>query len=101
MKWWEDICTGCGLCCHQKTRIGRRCYLLDLDGRCGHLGDDGRCLVYDKRFSVCPSCRKMTLPRAMFASWLPPSCAYVAWAKRHHIRFAPDCEWVFSSGSGM
>ena len=94
MKWWEDICTGCGLCCHEKVKVAPRSYVLYLNSRCGFLSDDNKCTVYDERFEKCPSCRKMTLFRAVFASWLPPSCAYVRWAEKHHIRFARRCEWT-------
>lgn len=96
MKWWEDICTGCGLCCHDKVRIDRRTYLLELDSPCAFLDDEGRCSVYEERFARCPSCRKMTLFRAVFATWLPPQCAYVQWARRHHIRLSPRHEWILS-----
>ena len=51
MRWWEDICTGCGLCCHDKVRIDRRTYLLELDSPCAFLDDDGRCSVYEERFA--------------------------------------------------
>lgn len=94
MKWWEDICTGCGLCCHDKVKIAPRSYVLYMNSRCPFLTGGNKCRVYADRFRKCPSCRKMTLLRAMFAQWLPPSCSYVRWAERHHLRFAPRCEWT-------
>ena len=68
----------------------------ELDSPCAFLDDDGRCSVYEERFARCPSCRKMTLFRAVFATWLPPQCAYVQWARRHHIRLSPRHEWILS-----
>ena len=79
-----------------KVRIDRRTYLLELDSPCAFLDDDGRCSVYEERFARCPSCRKMTLFRAVFATWLPPQCAYVQWARRHHIRLSPRHELILS-----
>ena len=96
MKWWEKICAQCGSCCHEKVRLSKNRYLYYENIKCPHLRDDGSCEVYHERFCVSPSCKKMTLLRAMTATWLPPDCAYVEWAKRHHIRFAPECEWVVS-----
>lgn len=95
MKWWEDICTGCGLCCHDKVRVDRRTYVL-LSTTCPHLGPDNRCSVYSDRFKVCPSCHRMTVFNAMFTPWLPPQCAYLQWAKRHHIRLARRVSWAFA-----
>lgn len=99
MKAWEDICLKCGLCCHSKWKTGPRTYVLDLSQPCPHLEKpENTCGIYLARFKAKCGCRKMTLLRAMTAPWLPPSCAYVAWAKRHHIRLVRDREWVYSDG---
>ncbi len=96
MKWWENICEGCGRCCHDKVRVGRRSYILDLDHKCRYLNDEDRCSIYNSRFAINRECKKMTLFRAMFASWIPSSCAYVRWARSHHIRFCSHVEWICS-----
>lgn len=96
MKYWESICTRCGLCCHSKVKIGKRLWYLDLGSKCAFLSEDSTCSVYPQRFRLCPECRKLTLLRALTAEWLPPQCAYVQWAKRHHIRFSRRCEWVMA-----
>jgi uncharacterized protein len=45
---------------------------------CAYLSvETGLCMVYEKRFKVCPDCKKVTLSRARFSSLLPAECAYV------------------------
>ena len=39
--------------------------------------ETGLCMVYEKRFKVCPDCKKVTLFKALFSSLLPAECAYV------------------------
>ncbi len=92
MKRWEAVCKQCGLCCHDKVQVAPRCWVL-LDSKCQFLGDDGRCTVYAERFKRCQACRKMTVWRAMSAAWIPPGCAYLEWARRHHLRLRRKQEW--------
>ena len=74
---WESLCRRCGMCCYEKERQGRivitnfrqPCRYLDVSSR--------RCTVYDRRFTLCPECRRMTVLRAIFVSWLPRQCGYV------------------------
>ncbi len=88
---WESTCRQCGLCCYEKERQGRTvvtdfrhpCRFLDVSTR--------RCTVYDKRFSVCPQCRRMTVLHALFVRWLPGQCGYVQ-------RFRPGARAAGSDG---
>jgi uncharacterized protein len=85
-KRWEGLCLRCGKCCYEKTiedgvlevHDDRPCPCLDTKTM--------ECRVYEKRFSYIPECSRMTLLKAIFASWLPESCGYVQWAKRIHLR---------------
>ncbi|MDD2394191.1 MULTISPECIES: hypothetical protein [Sphaerochaeta] len=87
-KCWEDKCTKCGLCCHEKAVYGRN-LVIDLDSWCEFFDPATKqCKVYSERFVRCARCQKMTRLRAMFASYLPETCGYVAWARKHHLRFA-------------
>ena len=84
---WDDICARCALCCYERT-ITPDEVIIDLSSPCQYLDEDSRlCTVYDDRFTICPRCNKLSLFHAMFSSSLPPSCAYIAWAEKHHIRF--------------
>lgn len=94
-SYWESICRKCGLCCMEKTIVSSR-VIYHLDKPCVHLDtSDMHCTIYASRFADCSHCRKMTLYKALFASYLPDSCGYVQWARRLHIRFAPDWEIIF------
>ncbi len=85
---WEDKCTKCGLCCHEKAIYGNH-LAIDLDSWCEYFDPKTKqCTVYAERFSESTRCKKMTKARAMFASYLHENCAYVQWARRYHIRFA-------------
>ncbi len=88
MKRWEELCARCGLCCYEKTlETNRLMYHLDAPCRC--LDEQTMtCRIYTERFRENRDCRKMTILKAMFASYLPDSCGYVQWARRHRIRFA-------------
>lgn len=93
---WEDMCLRCGLCCHEKV-VEEDCLTI-LDETCAFFDDEsGLCKVYKERFSKCPRCLKVTVARAMTAPFLPDSCAYVIWARKHHIRLRRHRVTVFSS----
>ncbi|MDT4760978.1 hypothetical protein [Sphaerochaeta sp. PS] len=86
---WESKCTKCGLCCHEKAVYGRL-LVIDLDSWCEFFDPKTKqCTIYAERFTKSKRCKKMTFLRAMFASYIPDSCAYAKWAKANHIRFAP------------
>jgi uncharacterized protein len=79
---WEALCTHCGRCCYEKDCRGGR-VVTDWRKPCLHLNTrTHECTVYERRFAVCPQCRKMTLYHALFVSWLPERCGYV----RHYRR---------------
>lgn len=92
---WEDICLRCGLCCHEK--VIKDDLLIFLEDVCEyHDSRTGLCKVYPERFAKCSRCQKVTPLKAMFSPYLPPTCGYVLWAGRHHIRFASMREMVLS-----
>ena len=91
---WEEICSRCGLCCHEKTIYPD--YLeIDLSSPCEYYDSENHlCTVYSSRFQICSRCEKVTPLKAMLSSSLPSSCAYVAWAEHHHIRLIRKRETV-------
>ena len=96
---WEKLCTNCGLCCHEKV-LSEDMLLIDLNVACSFYDEENkRCSVYNERFKKCPRCEKVNIFRAMFASYLPPSCGYVLWARKHHIRLCKKRECVMTNGA--
>lgn len=84
---WEDRCSRCGMCCHEKTIDGRDVYY-DTHSWCEHYDPETKsCRIYKERFEQHHRCKPVGLLEAMFASYLPESCAYVQWAARHHLRW--------------
>ena len=74
---WESLCRRCGLCCFQKE-VGRGILHIDFRAPCRYLDESTRlCAVYERRFKVCPECRRMTVFQALFARYLPITCGYV------------------------
>ncbi|MDD3822282.1 MAG: hypothetical protein WCY74_02705 [Sphaerochaetaceae bacterium] len=85
---WEAKCSRCGLCCHEKVIVGRQ-VIYDLDSHCEHYDrKTHQCKIYLQRLDRESRCRRVTRFAAMFASYLPESCAYVQWARSRHLRFA-------------
>ncbi len=96
---WEDICSRCGLCCHEKV-IFPEALVIDLSAPCEFYDEKSHsCTVYEHRFESCSRCEKVTPFMAAFGSSLPESCAYVKWAAAHHIRFAKKRELVLAEGA--
>lgn len=96
---WEKLCNRCGLCCYSKTVEDDR-VVYHMDHPCRDLdAEQSLCRVYDTRFSDNPECKKMTLFKAMFAPYLPPTCGYVQWAKKRGIRFARSLRIVYLNSS--
>ena len=94
-EWWDHICARCGTCCHEKTISGPE-VIYDMRAPCKYLDPDSRsCTVYPERLHKDVRCRRVGPLRAMTASYLPPTCAYVMWARRHHIRFALKKRFTF------
>ena len=77
MKRWEALCRRCGQCCYEKERTPQGLIVLP-DRPCEFLDTGTRlCRVYADRFRLCPRCRRMTLLKALFLSYLPADCGYV------------------------
>ena len=96
---WEDICSRCGLCCHEKV-IFPEALVIDLSMHCEFYDESTHsCTVYSNRFSECSRCEKVTPLKAMFSPSLPESCAYAEWARRHHIRFVRKRELVLADST--
>jgi uncharacterized protein len=85
---WEEKCNRCGLCCHEKTIIGNE-VIFDMDSYCEFYDPKThQCTIYLERLEKSNRCKRVTWSKAMFASYLPDECAYVQWARSHHLRFA-------------
>lgn len=85
---WEQKCSRCGLCCHEKVVSGNT-LVIDLDSWCEFYDPKTKeCTVYAERFVQCQRCRKMNLWRAMFASYISETCAYAQWARSKNLRVA-------------
>jgi len=96
---WEERCHRCGLCCHEKVIIGDQ-VIYNLDSYCEYYDPQTRlCTIYLERLEKSARCRRVNRFRAMFASYLPETCAYVQWARSHHIRFAPKRHIRFARGN--
>ena len=94
---WKDICSRCGLCCHEKVVLDDM-VIIDLDKACEFYNEDEKsCKVYEDRFSYCDRCRKINARMAMFSPMLPPTCSYVKWAKDRGLRFAKRRELVIGN----
>ncbi len=98
-KSWEEKCHRCGLCCHEKVIVGNS-VVYDLDSYCPHYDPKThQCSIYLQRLEVEQRCRRVTRFTAMFASYLPESCAYVQEARKLHLRFAPKRTIHFARSS--
>jgi uncharacterized protein len=74
---WEGLCRHCGQCCYEKDIRGSKVYT-DYRRPCIHLNVNTKeCTVYERRFALCPQCKRMTILHALFVQWLPDSCGYV------------------------
>ncbi len=95
-RYWEGLCRHCGVCCCMKIIDGDQVYV-QMDAPCRDYDVSAcTCRIYETRFTDNSDCRKMTLAKAMFASYLHDQCGYVQWARRHHIRFARKKQIIFS-----
>lgn len=73
---WDTLCKQCGRCCFEKWEDDRgkitytdiSCRYLDVASRC--------CKIYDQRFTINPSCVKLTPELVQTVRWLPRDCGY-------------------------
>ena len=83
---WEAICRRCGRCCFEKIehddgrieQIPIPCKYLDVNSRL--------CLVYERRFELCPDCLPITPLSTPALAWLPDDCAYRPYIEAHQKR---------------
>lgn len=76
-NWWESLCNSCGLCCYEKEfnndiifiNMNRPCEFLEV---CSN-----KCSIYNRRFKINKSCKKVNLFEALFNQYLPSNCGYV------------------------
>lgn len=77
-RWWESLCSGCGLCCYEKDFNEDDIIFINLEKPCPYLNSDcGTCSVYPDRFKVNSHCKKLNLYEALFNPYLPGNCGYV------------------------
>ena len=96
---WEKKCFQCGLCCHEKVIVGKD-VIYNLDAYCEYYDPKThQCTIYLERLERNARCRRVTRFKAMFAYYLPDTCAYVQWARLHHIRFAPRRHIRYARGN--
>ena len=94
---WDDICMRCALCCYERTVTPEE-VIIDLASPCRYLDEKTKlCTIYDQRLRINKRCNKLSPIHAMLSSSIPPSCAYIAWAENHHIRFRKGREMVLEN----
>lgn len=73
---WDSRCKQCGRCCFEKWEDERgkityteiACRYLDVASR--------RCKIFEQRFTINPSCVKLTPELVHTLRWLPRDCGY-------------------------
>ena len=92
---WELLCDGCARCCLFKVQYedtaevhysNVACRLLDAR-RC-------RCVSYERRSRLVPSCLVLTPTEARELHWLPPTCGY------RRLALGLELEWWHPLVSG-
>jgi uncharacterized cysteine cluster protein YcgN (CxxCxxCC family) len=77
MKWWENLCRKCGICCLKK-KFADGAWIINSNNPCEYFDvESNLCFVYENRFKMCRDCKKMTVFKALFADFLPDNCGYV------------------------
>lgn len=88
----EDLCRRCGICCHEKIRVGDRVIITDIP--CKYLdAETNLCRVYNDRAKRESRC--LGADAAVKANAMPGDCPYVAgvadyldpWLLREHPEF--------------
>ena len=71
----ENICRRCGICCHEKIRMGEQIIITDIP--CKHLDvATNQCRIYDQRAELEPRC--LSAAESARGNGLPGTCPYVA-----------------------
>ena len=82
---WETLCKKCGICCYGKESSLFRT-TIHLSAPCEFFNPDMKlCRVYEKRFSICKYCGKVTIYHALFSRSLPATCGYVEKYRSHRF----------------
>lgn len=92
---WESLCDGCGRCCLHKVQYKDTGETFYTNVAC-HLLDTWlcRCLSYEERFDLVPTCLLMTPRKAAGLVWLPRTCAY------RRLALGMDLDWWHPLVSG-
>ncbi|MEJ2364632.1 MAG: YcgN family cysteine cluster protein [Deltaproteobacteria bacterium] len=92
---WEALCDGCGRCCLHKVEYKDTGETFYTNVAC-HLLDTWlcRCVSYEERFSLVPTCLLMTPQKAAELAWLPPTCGY------RRLALGMDLDWWHPLVSG-
>lgn len=73
---WDSLCKQCGRCCYEKLEDGRG-KIIYTQTPCEYLDVDScRCIIFEQRFIINPSCIKLTPELVATLPWLPPDCGY-------------------------
>lgn len=75
---WDALCKRCGRCCFDKWEDERgnitytdiACRYLDIVSR--------RCKIFPQRFTINPTCIKLTPELVPTLRWLPRDCGYIS-----------------------
>jgi uncharacterized cysteine cluster protein YcgN (CxxCxxCC family) len=73
---WESLCRQCGLCCFEKIE-DERGNIFYTQTPCRYLDVVSRdCSIYERRFTINPTCMKLTPELVRKLRWLPSDCGY-------------------------
>lgn len=73
---WDSLCKRCGRCCYEKLEDGRG-RIIHTGTPCEYLDVDScRCMIFEQRFTINPSCIKLTPELVETLHWLPSDCGY-------------------------
>ena len=85
---WESLCSRCGICCFHRLTDHDTGTPYYTSIRCNHLNADTlQCNVYQHRFEVCQTCKKIVPENTRNFMQLPDTCGY------RTIAEGRDLEW--------
>lgn len=74
---WESLCDGCARCCLYKLQDEDSGEVYYTNVVCRLLDEiTCRCMRYDERSRLVPTCLVLDAQLALKLNWLPPTCAY-------------------------